>query len=1484
MSAVTPERYQQLKQVFHSALGREPGERAAFLAEACAGDEAMRREVEALLASHEQAESFIETPPFGLPAGLIADARNLLEVGRRVSHFEILDLVGRGGMAEVYLAEDKRLGRKVALKVLSHYLGRDADRSRRFEREARLASSLSHPNICSIYEVGEAEEGLHFIAMEYIDGVTLRQHMARARLEIDAALDVATQVASALAATHHAGIAHRDIKPENIMLRPDGYIKVLDFGLAKLTEPAPAPTSSESQTLSPLKTIPGAIMGTARYMSPEQARGLAVDARTDVWSLGVVLYEMLSGHAPFDGPTSSDVMASILNREPPPLRHHVKEIPESLELVVAKAITKPREDRYQTISDMARDLKSFGKPPKTHRVGPGHPSEGGVKLSDAASEGFVAARDGRSPAELRAPFLPERRKQVTVLFAALSGLLMTLDGLDPEFVSEVMNSLWRRLIFTVSSHGGVISERTGDTLTALWGAQESHEDDPEQAIRAGLAMQSAVVELTRGDLIRHLTDEGPPEADARTDSPPLINIGINTGPALLGSSGAESQPSAAGAAVNFAKRLGQTADAGAVIISHDTYRHVRGIFDVRAVGTPDAGRGAHSYTVLRAKPRAFRVGTRGVEGVETRMIGRDVELERMLDALRTVIEDRELRAVTVVGEAGIGKSRLLYEFISRVELEPRQLLLFNGRAVEANRGRPYFLARDLFSLRFGIKDSDPPDLARQKLVQGIVGYCGESDETVRRAHFIGHILGFDFSGSRYLKGILHDARQIRDRAFCYAAQFFAAAAHEFPVAICLEDLHWADDGSLDFINHLARACPSVPLLILCSARPGLFERRPGWGEGLAAHTRLSLQPLSKRESRQLVGEILRLAEDVPQAIRETVVGRAEGNPFYVEELIKMLIDRQVITPGPEKWQVDGSRFGEAAVPATLTGVLQARIDGLPTFEKRVLQLASVVGREFWDGVVGRLCFGDSDSPARDVEARVRESLEALRRKELVYRREASALPGADEYIFKHALMREVAYEGLLKRELHRYHSKAAAWLVEQSGERVNEYAGAVAWHYESAGEGARAASWYGRAARRAREAYALTTAVEYYRKALSFLRTCGGAAPQDLVAPAQQLELYDGLGESLGRLMRFAEGAAAYEQMRSAAELGGDLAAQARAWNGLAFIHENKGDYRAALENARRAEEITERAGADQRALKELAAALNRQAWIHYHLRDAKSVLDLGARMLAVISKAGTGARHARAHGLNLMGIGHHLMGRFKEAGRYYGEALALFRQEPPVLRNVAAMLNSLGLVTELLGDYGAAVKRFREALTIAREIGERIGHVVYLGNLGGAHVRMEDYGRAESYLREAVELAGGDVPAVMSELYRYLAEASLGRGRYAESLESALRALELGRQVGNPESVGAAWRVLGRVATHTSAPVRFADQDYDAESCFNESLKVLTTIDAEPERARTLREWARYQQMGGHTERGQEMWQEAFSIFSRLEMSKEVENMRAGH
>jgi predicted ATPase/class 3 adenylate cyclase len=1116
----------------------------------------------------------------------------------------------------------------------------------------------------------------------------------------------------------------------------------------------------------------------------------------------------------------------------------------------------------------------------------------GARFCPACGQPVASAGSGESSQTAGLP--AGERKQVTVLFADFSGYTAFAASLDAEEVRDYMTSLWVHLDAVIIAHGGMIEKHIGDAIMAVFGARQAREDDPAQAVRAALAMQVTLGEMQGG---------GAP--------PPLqMRIGIHTGLVVVGPLGATGEFAATGDSVNLANRLEQGAPVGSVLISHDTYRQVYGLFDVQGL-PPLAVKGKseplQAYLVLRAKPRAVALQLRGVEGVETEMIGRELELKRLQSALLSVIEERELRVLSIVGEAGIGKSRLLLEFQKWVDLLPQSVRLFCGRATAEMTGLPFSLIRDVFSSRFEILESDPPAVAREKLQSGLAGLLGagadasarSGEELLLQTHFIGQLLGLDFSASPYLRDILNDTEQIRHRAFHYLGRFFAAVSQgQSPAAeiaqvkatlVVVEDAHWSDDGSLDLIDHLARTCQDAPLMIVCLTRSTLFERRPAWGEGLPAHTRLNLDPLSRNEGRALVETILRKAPEIPQPLRELIVGGAEGNPFYIEEIIKMLIDQKVIVPGAEQWRIEADQFLATRVPATLTGVLQARVDGLTPPERAVLQRASVVGRVFWDSAVERLSSTAAMQPAAGSAAEctltkqeILKALAGLRRKELIFRRESSAFCGAVEYTFKHELLRNVAYESLLKKWRRAYHAQVAAWLIDHSGERIGEFTGLVAAHFEQAARAGEAAEWYGRAGQQARAGYAPATAINYFRKALELL-------PADRAVDNQfrekRMEWHEGAGEAFGAQARFVEALEAYTEMRDLAEVLGDLGAQARAWNGLAFLQERRGDNRASVEAAERAEKLARKAGESGRH--EQIRALHLKGWAFYRLGDAPAVLALGEQTLKLCADCGD--RRGMATSFKLHGVAHLQLGHYEEADRFFQQGLALC-QEFGDRRNAAAMWSNLGESARLRGDYQAAAELYQKALAISRQIGHRESEVIYLNNLGGARLGLRQFEQAEADLRQVIVLSGAPKSCNLSETYSFLAAACLGQEKLAEALEAARHALALAQESENHLDLGGAWRALGRAAAQMMSRGAAASDSRapadatvaDPRVCFSESLRVFKEINAEGEQARTLRAWAEFELQQGQTDEGRKRAKAARDIFLRLGTASEVERTDA--
>lgn len=1092
----------------------------------------------------------------------------------------------------------------------------------------------------------------------------------------------------------------------------------------------------------------------------------------------------------------------------------------------------------------------------------------GEDIADAAitsmREKLAGLKDGT-----RATREPQQRKLITVLFADVSGFTAMAETMDHEVVSDVINSLWSRVDRAIIDHGGRIDKHIGDAIMALYGTPTAHEDDPERAIRSALQIQSEIM-----DWKNELSESLP---DYKTQIQNIqLRIGINAGPALLGTVGMTNEYTAIGDTVNLASRLETAAPRGEILISHDTHQFVRGVFNVTELD-PITVKGKSEpipvFTVQSVKPRSFRDTTRGLEGIETRTIGRENELAQMKAVLQDTIASKETHLITLVAEAGTGKSRLLYEFGKWVETSELGVQILKGRAVQESAHTPYSLLRGIISSLFDIHENDRASIARQKLELGIQKNSSDTENAAQHAHFIGHLIGLDYSESPFLKGILGDARQIRDRAFHYTNQLFSDLAINNTLVIFLEDIHWADSGSLDFFESFAEKRPDLPILIVSLTRATLFEERPDWGTGAVQTLRLDLLPLSEKDTRRLISEILQKVPKVPEPIMELIINKAGGSPFYVEELIKVLIEGGVIVRGEEQWSVELKRLSDLKVPPTLTGLLQARLDGLIPNVRETLQQASVVGRVFWMDIIEHM--RNPEVQHAETSERVKDRLGVLHSKELIYPYEESASNDAFEYIFKNQILHDVTYESVLLRLRPLYHSQAAEGLVDIGGERINEFAGRVGEHFERAEEWIKAAEWYIRAGRQAQNTYASNSAVHYYQKALDFLNKHGNQEQLPL-----KLEVLQQLGEVFNWQARYTEAIELYTIMLKEAETTGDATAQARALLSLSASLSYQGDHQASLENAIRAETLAESA----KARLELAKAIRGQGTARFRLGEGQAALFLAEKSLDMFTELD--AQNEMARCLNLLAAVNYVSGRLDDAESNWEKSLNIF-QELGNRQEGMDLLSNLGVVADGLGDYETAFKRYDNALTIAREIGYKDGEIVFLTNRGGEYVALGNYEAAEADLTQAIQLAGITGSWCMPLTFNQRAEALIGLGRYEEAFYSARQALVLGEEDETPEYVGMVWRTMGIICDRTNDVVRFSDWEthqmgeYDAEACFRKSAEIFVESEIDLEHAHTLREWARYKFKSGDDKAGRKMWKEAQDIFSEVGAQMEVERMK---
>ena len=950
-------------------------------------------------------------------------------------------------------------------------------------------------------------------------------------------------------------------------------------------------------------------------------------------------------------------------------------------------------------------------------------------LGDAVVEQTVAALHDKLAA-LDVGAHDPQLKQVTVLFTDVVGSTTLSQHLDPEDIHAAMDGALARFTTIVQVHRGTVLQYAGDSVLAVFGAPQAHEDDAERAVRAGLAIleegrvQGALVKARHGH-------------DGFN-----VRVGIHTGGVLLGG-GVDGEHSIRGMTVNVAARMEQTAPPGALRISQDTYRQVRGCFELLAQ-PPLLVKGRDepmlTYLVQAACRRPDRSAARGVDGVRIHMLGRDRELAVLQQAYGALCGGGRggLRSITVVGDAGLGKSRLVAEFRHWSQAQAQGALWLQAYASEQHMSQPYGMLRALLTSRTDLLDSDPAPLAREKWLAAAAPHLAGADD----AAVLGHLLGLDFSAHAELRGLLGQARQLHDRAFFHASQWLRAwTTQGTPVIALLDDLHWADDGTLDFVEHLAANHPDLPLLLLGPTRPTLYERRADWGRNTACEQRIDLAPLDDGVAGELADALLGRMADVPESLRGLIAERAEGNPFFMEELVNMLLDQGVIVDEGGAWHFQPERLHGVAVPTTLVGVLQARLDALPTDERRTAQLASVVGFRFWDDSLVAL-----GAPLPD-------ALQRLVDDELARELLPSSLAGLHEYAFKHHTLHQVTYDSVLKRLKKGIHAQVARWLVGLPGAAPLDL---VAEHFERGGELPMALGYWQRAAELAVSSYANAQALAHADRALALL------PPDDLdrhyallLVRTRALDMLDDrerLAPQLDALQALAE------RLADPAKLSEALVRRARH-----CLY--GGDTRAGLELARQA---VAHAPASDPARGAWAHALAAQCLVRLGRHGEAERESAAALQLARAADDS----HVEGTILNDLGMLADERGDHGAAIAYYEQALLRHRAIGN-RHNEGGSLSNLGYAAMMLGDYASACEQFVGAKELFAKIGQHQNEGITLINLGMARLNQGRYAEALVHARQALALlrATGNRWAEAAAL-RVVGQVELALGEAAAAIE----------------------------------------------------------------------------------------------------------------
>lgn len=1251
-------------------------------------------------------------------------------IGTRLGPYEIIEQIGEGGMATVFRAYHPSMDRFVAVKVILDTWKFNDELVARFQREARLIARLEHPYILPVYDF----DGTHdppYIVMRYIDGGTLKDVIHKTILPLEETVYLFQQIGNALDYAHRQGIIHRDLKPQNILFDPFGNALVADFGMAR--------SLTDEKLQDVFNTEVGSVMGTPSYMSPEQVKGEAdTDHHQDIYTLGIMLFELVTGELPFAGNNGPQVMVQHLTAPVPDPTELRPDLPIGFKIAIQTAMAKSPQLRYHSVNDMVEavndaNIKRTSSPAMIQGIVDDArelAKEKSRERSDQINEiiaKFEASRhiDQSAPSQHTIQ-LTQFQKTLTALAldaAEYSELVEESDG--SRAAHQAIKTLWESTREIVETRNGQIFTETDHSLLILWGAIESKEDDAENAVHAALEIKAELIKL--GANIFADDDNG--------DEPLPIRVGINTGKALLtpidspdgitisGTVFIDGGLSASGASISIANRLAQRAE-GEILITQDTYLSTHGIFELE-IEPPFKVRGRREpipiYRVIGIRERDFKRARPGVEGIQTKLVGRFTEMKHLQNAFEDAIEETETQMATIIGSAGIGKSRLLYEFSEWVDLYPEESTMFQGRATSNMTHRPYSLLREIISSGFEILASDSTEIAMQKMEQGVSTLTEAPNPEM--AHMIGHLCGFDFSQSEHLKGIIDDPQQVNQLAKQQLKQLFIQASALNPIVIELEDIHFADDSSLDLLIELVSENDELPLMLVCSARPTLLDHRPDWGRGLEFHIQLQLEPLTKRESRTLVGEILQKISEVPKSLRDTLVEHAEGNPYYMEELVKVLLeDRVLVRQSEQRWIVEESRLTHLRIPSTLDHLLQVRYDTLLYPEKLVLQRASVVGRVFYDNVIEALDKVD-ESQLTDIP----EILDKLVERGFVLRREFSSFEGFTEYNFAQQMMRDSIYDRLLSHQLTTYHAATGDWIVDVAGDRADEFYPLIAENYVLGDQTEKAIYYLQMTGERAFAVSAFAEAQAAFEQALQLI-------PDERSTERMQMQIH--LGEVLNLAGNLNEAASVLEKALQIAQSLDDKDAQANVLYQLGINATSQGNWDLALENLSQALDFAH-ADENQSTL----------ARVLYGLGDAYFRTGQGEKarqtcQAAILIAEQIGDQYTLMNALNRLGAVEIVnFQNPEEAKLLLNRCLELGQKSGNRDRQMSA-LNNLGLIAYQKEDWSATISYAQKALVLNRELGNHIGIAITAINLAESHIKLRELEKVHSYLEEGIQAA----------------------------------------------------------------------------------------------------------------------------------------------
>ena len=952
----------------------------------------------------------------------------------------------------------------------------------------------------------------------------------------------------------------------------------------------------------------------------------------------------------------------------------------------------------------------------------------------------------------------EERKVVSVLFTDLVGFTSRAEQLDPEDVRATLSPYYARLRSEIERHGGTVEKFIGDAVMAVFGAPVAHEDDPERAVRAALAIREAIREL----------NEAEPTFELQ------LRSAVTTGEALisLGARPDEGEGMASGDVVNTAARLQAAAPINGILVGEATYRATSDAIEYRAADPVEAKGKAEPVPVWEAVSAKSRFGVDVEQRLRSELVGRVREVSVLVDALARCRSELSPQLITLVGVPGIGKSRLVAELFQIVDRDPDLIWWRQGRSLPYGEGLSYWALGEIAKAQAGILETDDEATAEAKLHAMVEEVLADSGENEWVEGHLRPLVG--------LASTLESGSDRRSEAFSAWRRLLEALAEHRPLVLVFEDLHWSDEGLLDFVDYLADWASGVPLLVVCTARPELLDRRPGWGGGKRNAATVSISPLSEGETAQLLGSLLDQML-LPAEIQSAVLARAEGNPLYAEEYVRMLQDRGFLVRGSSGWRLSGEE--DLPLPETVQGMIAARLDALTQAEKELVQDAAVLGKVFWPGALEGIGLREP----REVE----DVLHTLERKEFVRRERRSAVAGETQYAFLHLLVRDVAYGQIPRAARVEKHRLAAEWIESLSSDRSEDRAEMLAHHYREALSLADSAGInmgslrqpasvaFAEAAERAWNLNSWDPAVDFATAAIDLLDDDDPRRPE--------LHLLIARAESfLGR-----ENVEIALAARDGFEARGDVDRTAEAEMLLSEFFWTRGDGDRSHGHGKRAVALVEM----QPPSRSKAYALAQRARSTHIAGFPDEAIALAREALPIAEQLGLD--QITGHLLNTIGMNR--VHRGDEGGMADLERSVQLAEATNSIGDIHRGLNNLANMSWQLGRLDAAT----DYLARARRVAERFGNVGGLFWLDGEDMLDHDirgnWDEALALADRIIESAGAAYyhlgPALLLR-----AGIALGRADIVGALEYSERGMSFAREAKDPQLLGPSLVARARV------------------------------------------------------------------------------------